>query len=360
MPYVQLSWAETVLCTVRDVRTRLLSPEVPFGLTADDDTRFVVTADATTDVFTCTVPHGFTNGQQVGFENTGGALPAPLIANTGYFILTATSLTFQVSTIAGGAALNLTTSGTGTTSAYSNALDIEIQTKIDLSKEFVEQELINYFQTTIPGDIRGFLAYKRSQLNEGQSIFSRNLELADRGTGSWNYPMYGYLLPDGLLLDNLGNGLYANVPPLRFNYGAPTNGAAGTFPGVPNGTILADMRNRVLYINRETDNPPTSPVWEKFLVSDALDYILNPSVLKLMAVSYALILMTQDGTLRNRAYYTSEEAQKWGSWVEKKMQAQYEKDKNRAIALLDIDISGSGEMNDWKRGFVRQEIAVAG
>ena len=129
--------------------------------------------------------------------------------------------------------------------------DALIQSKIDLSKDWIRQELINYFQQKIPTQIKSFLAFKRSQVDNAQSEFSRNLELADRGLGSWSYPTYGFFSFEGLFIDISGYATYSQVPLLRFNYGVPVNGTSGTFAGLAiNGDVLADMQNRNLYINR--------------------------------------------------------------------------------------------------------------
>jgi hypothetical protein len=73
-----------------------------------------VTGVAATDIFTSLNPqdltpmaHNFANGDQVVFSNlTGGA---GLTAGIAYFVISATTNTFQVSTTSGGAALNFTT-----------------------------------------------------------------------------------------------------------------------------------------------------------------------------------------------------------------------------------------------------------
>ena len=70
------------------------------------------TADSTTDIITL-VGHGLADTQEV-FLSTTGTLPAPLVAGTGYFVRDATANTFKLAATSGGAAINLTTNGTGT------------------------------------------------------------------------------------------------------------------------------------------------------------------------------------------------------------------------------------------------------
>lgn len=79
--------------------------------------RVVVTADAATNVFSAAL-HGFLDGEFISFENSGGALPGGLVAGQEYVIRDAAAGTFKVSETVGGAAFDITTDGTGTTSAF--------------------------------------------------------------------------------------------------------------------------------------------------------------------------------------------------------------------------------------------------
>lgn len=65
-----------------------------------------------TDTFNSTA-HGLANNEPVKFETTG-SLPSPISSSTLYYIINATANTFQISTTVGGAALNITTTGSGT------------------------------------------------------------------------------------------------------------------------------------------------------------------------------------------------------------------------------------------------------
>lgn len=79
------------------------------------DTVVTFTADATTDMLSV-VGTPLINGNGVRVSNSGGALPAPLVANTTYFVCDKTGNTFKLSATYGGAAIDLTTNGTGTNS----------------------------------------------------------------------------------------------------------------------------------------------------------------------------------------------------------------------------------------------------
>lgn len=70
------------------------------------------TADPATDVITST-GHGLTNGQAIKVASDG-TLPAPLAAATPYFVRDKTTDTFKVAATIGGAAIDITTAGSGT------------------------------------------------------------------------------------------------------------------------------------------------------------------------------------------------------------------------------------------------------
>jgi len=359
----QKTWAQQTLTTVADVRNRLNSPEISFQYPKSDNVRIGYTVDTATDVFTTTVNHNFLVNDLLKFENTGGALPSPLTANTSYYVISVSPTTFKISTVKGGTSVDITTTGTGTNVVYNANLDILIQSKIDLSKDWIRQDLVNYFQQKIPTAIKSFLAFKRSQVDASQSEFSRNLELADRGFGSWSYPTYGFFSYDGLFIDISGYAVYGQIPLLRFNYGVPSNAGsgAGTFAGLAkNGDCLADMQNRNLYINRNTGT--TDVTWDLFQAGDAINYILSPTETELlhMATSAAILAMAKDGLFRNRANYQDRTNVDYMDLTISFWRKEYERDKSRGLSLVDIDISGSGIMNDWKRGFTRSEVVILG
>lgn len=82
-----------------------------------------------TDTFTIT-GHGFINGDTVKFIQTT-TLPSPLNAIDTYYIINASTNTFQVSTLFGGPALNLTTVGSGTNSIQRTRYQYLIVERID-------------------------------------------------------------------------------------------------------------------------------------------------------------------------------------------------------------------------------------
>lgn len=73
----------------------------------------IITVTPGTDTINA-VGHGNANGQTVTFENSNGILPGGLQPETAYFVVGAAANTFQVSTVSGGAAVDITDNGAGT------------------------------------------------------------------------------------------------------------------------------------------------------------------------------------------------------------------------------------------------------
>lgn len=90
------------------------------GLNPFFDSSVTFTANAGTDILTLTSARSFTVGTPVQVTNTGGGLPAPLTANTVYFVSTnsITTTTMKLSTTIenayAGTDIDITTAGTGT------------------------------------------------------------------------------------------------------------------------------------------------------------------------------------------------------------------------------------------------------
>jgi phage tail P2-like protein len=98
-----------------------LPPNYP---TDSVDTQLGAFTPANVNVATDTITfnaHGLVNGDQVYFGTTfsfGSILPAPLLAGLLYRIVGATTNTFQVATQLGGAAVDITTAGSGSNLLY--------------------------------------------------------------------------------------------------------------------------------------------------------------------------------------------------------------------------------------------------
>lgn len=77
------------------------------------DTGVTCTFTASTDVINKNA-HGLVNGTVFELSNSGGALPVVLASRTKYYVVNATTNTYQAALEPGGAAINFTTNGTGT------------------------------------------------------------------------------------------------------------------------------------------------------------------------------------------------------------------------------------------------------
>ena len=80
-------------------------------VTLDDTGGIAFTADAGTDTIT-SAAHGLANADRV-FVSSQTTLPGGLSASTVYYVISAAANTFQLAATEGGAAINITTAGTG-------------------------------------------------------------------------------------------------------------------------------------------------------------------------------------------------------------------------------------------------------
>jgi hypothetical protein len=109
------------------------------------DTRdtFPFSVNTGTDVFTAT-GHTYINGQRVRQSQSGGALPSPLVANTDTYIRDAATNTFKLALTSGGAAIDITTAGSGTLTVT----DVALNNRVELTAEFIRKEIPDYYGLT--------------------------------------------------------------------------------------------------------------------------------------------------------------------------------------------------------------------
>jgi hypothetical protein len=81
----------------------------PYGFATRSD----FTVNTGTDVITGVGAHVL-DGHEVKVHNVGGGLPAPLVAGTSYYIRDKSGVTSKLALTPGGAAIDITTAGTGT------------------------------------------------------------------------------------------------------------------------------------------------------------------------------------------------------------------------------------------------------
>ena len=87
------------------------------GITFGRDAGTTFTADSGTDTFT-SATHGKSDDDVFRVDNSGGALPTGLSASVKYYVISATTSTFQLSLTLGGSAVSISDNGTGTQSFY--------------------------------------------------------------------------------------------------------------------------------------------------------------------------------------------------------------------------------------------------
>jgi hypothetical protein len=182
----------------------------PMQFTATLDTRTVTSVNTATEYLTVTTA-GLTDGTPVKFSSTT-SLPSPLVANTVYYIINingAGSGTLQVSNTYGGAAVNITTAGSGTISMYGPTL-------FTVSGDYAEDKAVQLTSTgTLPTPlVIGTVYYT---VNSTGPTF--NLSETVQGfpivcTSSSATTAY-YVLPNGILVSLLD---YASDVPVAVNF----------------------------------------------------------------------------------------------------------------------------------------------
>jgi len=104
------------------------------------------TVDTGTDIITLS-SHGLSDGYVIHVASTG-TLPSGLSTNTVYYVRDSTSSTFRLSTSSGGSAIDITTAGSGTHSAYN-----EIQVPDARSRRIVGVGTGSFVTNFAPADI---------------------------------------------------------------------------------------------------------------------------------------------------------------------------------------------------------------
>lgn len=122
-----LGWANSTLGP-----NVVIAGDLNFPVNYPRATEVSYTADASTDVITATA-HPFTDGMAVVLRNSGGAQPSPLAVGdalyalaTVYYVRDKTANTFKLSATRGGAAIDLTSNGTGSNFVCATQWDLFI------------------------------------------------------------------------------------------------------------------------------------------------------------------------------------------------------------------------------------------
>lgn len=100
------------------------------ALVTDSLSTYTVTVDSGTDIFTAT-GHDFVNGTPVTFSNSGGELPGAVSSSMVYFVVNAATNTFKISESIGGAAVNITSNGSGINTVTEVAMSVSMANNYD-------------------------------------------------------------------------------------------------------------------------------------------------------------------------------------------------------------------------------------
>ena len=93
-----------------------------------------VDGDVSTGADTITEPtHGLADGTPVRFENSGGELPTGIAENQVYFVINTMTNTFQISTVPGGGAVDITAAAGGGTHTCRVGINVTLPTASDNS-----------------------------------------------------------------------------------------------------------------------------------------------------------------------------------------------------------------------------------
>jgi hypothetical protein len=218
-----------------------------------------------------------------------------------------------------------------------------IDRTITLAKDLMRQDVIVRAQRSYPTTVQAWLDRAHAAADRrDESVMRERERLGFRDRD------------DEFATDIYGGGTFSSegrvLRPQTFtNAGAPTNGTSGTEAGyADNGARLIDTDNDALYINRGT---LASPTWERFTAESMIDYIANPTELKHAAVMLTLALLYENRIHRFSATHEADFA-RLGSIV-KYCRDEYTALFDKAIAILQIDASNDGTVDDVERSATR-------
>jgi uncharacterized phiE125 gp8 family phage protein len=129
--------------------TRVIMNAVTIRFMAGHATPFL--ADATVNQFTA-LGRTFATNDVLRLWNSGGALPIPLVIDTDYHVIGPSGANFQLASTQGGAAIDITTSGSGTHFAGNVPREILQGILVDLTDLYENREsvVIGTTRNTIP------------------------------------------------------------------------------------------------------------------------------------------------------------------------------------------------------------------
>jgi len=201
--------------------------------------------------------HGLANGFKVYFTTTG-ALPTGITASTEYFVVNATTSTFQISATFGGTAITTTGTQSGTHTLFSSDFDLgetggEKAHPIAISElpDFVSPYQANtgFIATSVQAGASFGFAYKNSQGVNGSGVTHNNLQ---------PYQVVNYIIKSSVGATAADSQLATRVATLESNF--LTNTQVGLKRAIPSsiavsgGAAVVDANGDI----RVTTNGPTA------------------------------------------------------------------------------------------------------
>ena len=230
----------------------------------------------------------------------------------------------------------------------------DIQIAIDDAKEiYLRQPLIAICQERFPDKIRSWQTSKRAQLDQRFATAERNIALAERGG---RYPLNQVVSFDGQFFDM--SALQNAIRPATFYFqGVPVNGVDGTYASsnLQAGDMLFNTLTDLGYINRGTG---LSPLWQRFVADDGIDFILNPQELKWANIFATGKLMASKGFLESKPDYQNAAI---GAFYQSASDLQYGDYKmalKNALPRIQFNISGTGTAIAYELGATDGEIVL--
>lgn len=171
------------------------------------------TANASTDVITASA-HGLSNGNRLLLDSTT-TLPAGLSKNTVYYVISVTTNTFKVSTTAGGSAVDITDTGTGTHSFYTTFKVVDRRGRVGVGQGTATTKVATFVsRSSNVITVSGLASATWDEFQTGQSIT--------------------YSAPGGAM-----TGLTSGNPYYIIRLSATTFSLASTLANAQNGTAIA-------------------------------------------------------------------------------------------------------------------------
>lgn len=151
---------------------------------------FVFTAVAATDVITA-VGNTIPNGSFVRVSNSGGALPAPLVAGTTYYKRDTAGDTFKLAVNPFAAAIDLTTNGTGTSSVWQVLEATGARTAQEITGPGAFLEFVLPALDTLPGGSLNLGLFESADAGWTNTsawtagVYTLRMVVTDTVTGEW-------------------------------------------------------------------------------------------------------------------------------------------------------------------------------